>query len=499
MSNVRVTYTGLISFVITISTLFTGIIFTLIVTRRLSPEDLGTWGLIGGLITYVLMIEPIISTWTTREVARKIKSGKTAVVSSGMFSIVGILVYVVIAFVVAQNSEAKVDTLYFGIVLIPLMFVNRTLMAINLGSKPQAISYGLIAFEIAKIPMGLIFVYFLDLGIQGAIVATAIAYGISIAVLLYNARNQIVAKFQKQFLVKWLRLSWLSLYSGKLYSTIQYFDVAIFTLITGSVIGLSYWIAAIAIGTIVGYSSSITTGIYAKMLGSEEKEHFGENFRLFLYFAIPLFAFSIAFARPGLFTLNPIYEIAVLVVVFIAIRVFSQTIINIFDAPLKGLEKVDLDENASFRDYTKSKLFFLPTLTIIQRIVYISILAGTLMIVTQTNQSVIHLVLYWSILGAIVPIPFALYRFRLILKHFVLKIKISEIAKYIIISILIFTVTYYFMEEFLVYEKEIFIFLPQLLMYIILSWVAYFVITIFTDIKTRNLTKVIIGELKKSL
>ena len=61
MSNIRVTYSGLISLAVGFSSLLTGTIFTLIVTRSLTPEEFGTWGLIGGLLSYVLIVEPIIS------------------------------------------------------------------------------------------------------------------------------------------------------------------------------------------------------------------------------------------------------------------------------------------------------------------------------------------------------------------------------------------------------------------------------------------------------
>ena len=87
MSGIRVTYSGLISLVIGFSTIVTGLIFTLIVTRSLTPEELGTWSLIGGLITYVIIIEPIISYWVLRETARGIESEKTAVVTSAIFSV----------------------------------------------------------------------------------------------------------------------------------------------------------------------------------------------------------------------------------------------------------------------------------------------------------------------------------------------------------------------------------------------------------------------------
>ena len=101
MSSIRVTYSGLIGLVIGLSSVITGMIFILIVTRSLTPEELGTWGLVGGLITYVIILEPMISYWATREIARGTESGKTAVISSGIFSIVGILAFIVIAFFVS--------------------------------------------------------------------------------------------------------------------------------------------------------------------------------------------------------------------------------------------------------------------------------------------------------------------------------------------------------------------------------------------------------------
>jgi len=79
MSGIRVTYSGLISFFVGLTSVFTGIIFVLIVTRQLTPEEFGTWNLMGGLIIYVIIIEPITAYWVTREIARGKETGKTAV------------------------------------------------------------------------------------------------------------------------------------------------------------------------------------------------------------------------------------------------------------------------------------------------------------------------------------------------------------------------------------------------------------------------------------
>ena len=173
MSNIRVTYSGLISLVIGISSIITGTIFTLIVTRSITPEEFGTWSLIGGLITYVVIVEPIISYWVTRETARGVDAGKTAIFTSGIFSIAGILGYIIIGYFVALQSDANQDVILFAVILVPLLFLNKTLTAINLGWKPQSTSYGILAFEITKVPCALALVYFLDMGIFGAILTTA--------------------------------------------------------------------------------------------------------------------------------------------------------------------------------------------------------------------------------------------------------------------------------------------------------------------------------------
>ena len=94
MSNVRVTYSGLIAFVVGISSILTGTVFTLIITRQLSVEEFGTWNLIGSILAYTLLLESPIYFWITREIARDKQSAKTGIITSGIFSSVGMLVLV---------------------------------------------------------------------------------------------------------------------------------------------------------------------------------------------------------------------------------------------------------------------------------------------------------------------------------------------------------------------------------------------------------------------
>ena len=152
MSNIRVTYSGLISFIIGIITIFTGLVFILIVTRTFSANEFGTWSLIGTMIGYFLISERVVSYWTTRQIARDEKVGSTSLISSSSFSIAAVPLYLIAVFLLSQQSDAPLEPMLIGAILIPVFFVSESLHSINLGHMPQATSYGLLGFEIIKIP-----------------------------------------------------------------------------------------------------------------------------------------------------------------------------------------------------------------------------------------------------------------------------------------------------------------------------------------------------------
>ena len=276
-------------------------IYTLILTRSLTPIEYGTWGLITNIFFYVLILEPIVSYWTTREIARNNPVGKTAIFSSSIFSVGGIIMFVVIAFILSQNTDVDYSILILAVIIIPVIFLNRTLMAINFGWKPHVVSYGVITLGIIQIPFSLVFVYYFEMGVPGIIFAAIAANFASIIVLVICARNIIKNKIKISYLKKWLGLFWLpTLYPG-IYTLLVSFDVAVFSLITGTVYGLAFWMVALAIPNMIAQATSISKAVYPKLLGENKENYLTQNITLFFYFVIPLTALSITFARPALF------------------------------------------------------------------------------------------------------------------------------------------------------------------------------------------------------
>lgn len=495
MSGIRVTYSGFISLGVKFSSIITGLVFTLIVTRTLSTEEYGTWALIGSLMVYANIINPIVSYWTTRETARDIESGKTSTISSGMLSVLGMAIYLIIAYFVGQQANVDLDVLIFATILIPVMFINQILGAINMGWKPHGTSIGFIVFEIAKIPLALLLVYFMDGGLYGAIVATFVSYLLSIIVLAKYAKSKINGEFQIKDLKKWIKLSWLPLYR-KAPGLIYLSDAVIFSIITGSVTGIAYYTAARTVGMLVSNTRSISNAVYPKLLSGGKQEHFQENLVQLFYFAFPISAFSITFAEPALFALNPEYQIASYVVIVLTFRAFLINLSKVSFLALLGIETVDKDKNSTFRDYMKSKIFMFPTFQFIKDAVYIASLFLIIFFVNEKYDE-LDLVFIWATIGLIMEIPLVIYAFSLIRKSFSLNLDKKIILKYFVASLLAFGITHILIDNFLEYHETIFEFLPNLLLFAIIGIGIYFGITYLIDNRTRKLTKAILIELKR--
>ncbi len=495
MSEIRITYSGLVSLSFGLTRIITGLFFMIIITRILAVEEFGTWTLISSLLFYGIILDPIVAYWATRETARKIDSGKTSVFGGGILSIVGIGIYILVVIIVGPQTDVDYSVLLLAVILIPVMYLHKVLSSINIGWKPHVVSYSNFFADIAKIPLALLFVYYFEMGVVGVIISFFIGYMINDIALFWYAKEKIKKKINKEVFQKWLKISWLPLYP-RIAPLIGRSDVIVFSVITGSVIGLAYYSAALVIAGIVGYASAFSLGIYGKLLGEKKNNYLGHNITLQIYFMILFAGLSIIFAEFGLFALNPIYKIASLVVIILTIRIFFQTLNALFSQILIGIEDVDTKKESKFSDYIKSRLFVVPTIQWIQTILYIGILSFVL-IFTNDSSTQIELVIWWLILAVCIEIPFTIILSILIKKSIDIKIEKRRILKYFATGIIVFGITFIILEQNIAYNEKLIEFLPSLLIFIILSTSFYLIITAVIDSKIRNLMNSIINEIKK--
>lgn len=495
MSNVRVTYSGFIAFIVSILSVLTGTIFVVMVTRKLSPDDLGLWTLIGSLTSYVLIVRPIISFWSTREIARGEKVEKTALATSGLFSTIGTTVYFGIAISISAYLGVELFVLLIASALIPLQFINDILASIALSKKPQTISYSLLVFESSKIPIGIFFVVFLQLEIVGVLLTIILATAIKQILFWIWLAQHIRGEIKLHYVKYWLKMSWLTMY-GSGSRLIRSLDVLIYPLLTGSLIGLAYWAVSQTVAQISSYSERVNQGLYPKLLADGKKEFAEINFKRIMFVAIPLLATSIIFAKPALHVLNPLYIDGVYIAIILSFRSFIFLITDICFNIIGAYETVDINQNASFKQYLKSKLFVLPTINYISHGLYVTVLTLFLFSMNDFSSKEADIVTIWSLIYFIITLPMMIYGLNSISKKHKIQIPALGIAKFTGITVIVSGIIFFISEQTLVYVESIYEFLPQFIPLVILGGVMYFGIMYVIDKDTRKLYKSILREIK---
>lgn len=493
MSSIRITYSGLIGLAVRLSSLITGMMFSIIITRNLVPEEFGLYALIGSLIAYAMFGHVISAFWVPRHIPRGEEVGKTALLTNGLFSLVGMLAYLIAAYFVAQNTNSDFNILLLGSLLIPATYIANTLDDINQGFRPQAVSYSFIAFEIAKVPIGFLLLEPFNLGLAGAIIATFAALLVKAGAAAYFAFERLKSAIDISYMIRWLRLSWLSLY-GIFAGNIYVLDTFIVTIFFHSTEPISYFAAATTISIIAGHAGILAKALGPKLIADAKVHHVQTVMRLYGLIGIPILAAVIVFAEPLLFLLNPAYSIAVPIVYFMSLRAFVYGIYTIFSGTLAGIERVDTDENAKFSQYVKSNLFLLSTLQYVRTGVYLIPLMGFLFFAPTDIISTLDIVVIWSLFGLISELTITVYAGYKVRQAKFLMLALNPILKYLGFAIIAGLISWMAIDNLIVFERDLAIFLPGLAISLGIGAAIFFIPMYFIDDYCRGLLKAIIQK-----
>lgn len=482
----------MIALIVAIVGVITGTIFVIIVTRKLSPEELGLWTLINIYVSYVFVVDPIVSYWSTRQAARGEAVGKSVMYMAGLFSIFGVIAYLIISIFISNSLNIDYSILLLATALVPLMFFHGALSGIANGTKPHSEQYGTMAFEFTKIPLGYFFVVFSQMGIYGALLTVIFSNVVRVVILSVQLRKYLLGEFKRQFVKFWFKMSWLPMYA-MIPSFAITLDVAIFSAMSNSLIALAFWTAGLTIATLVSQAGTISQALYPKLIAIQKKEFATDNLKRTLFFAIPFLALSIVLAKPLLHIINPIYIGASVIVYFLAARAFVNIFVNFSFSVTRAYEQVDKNENSTFKEYLKSKLFVIPTLTYVMSGIYLGSLIPMLLLAPK-NWSEIELVQTWAMIFFGSYVPFAVYGLTSIKRNYGINLPWLHILKYSLVTLFTSIILFYLSETFLEYKTSIWEFLPEIIPLVAISGIIYFGITYLIDDSTRSFFKSILSE-----
>ncbi|MEM2080365.1 MAG: hypothetical protein QW104_06765, partial [Nitrososphaerota archaeon] len=141
---IRLRYTGLVAFLARIGSIFTGLAFTVLVTRNLSVSEFGLWQYISILCSYLLFPNALINYWSTRFTARGYNVGKTHVCLSASFSFAALVAFLAISVWGSRDLTADVSVFFLASLTIPFLYLSQALEALAYGHRPELPQYGFV-------------------------------------------------------------------------------------------------------------------------------------------------------------------------------------------------------------------------------------------------------------------------------------------------------------------------------------------------------------------
>lgn len=391
---IRLRYTGLVAFLARIGSIFTGLAFTVLVTRNLSVSEFGLWQYISILCSYLLFPNALINYWSTRFTARGYNVGKTHVCLSASFSFAALVAFLAISVWGSRDLTADVSVFFLASLTIPFLYLSQALEALAYGHRPELPQYGFVVFEVSKIALGTVFVLLLRMGFYGVLTSVILAYAVQAAFLAITQLSFLRGSLDWNVAAQWIKSSWLPAY-GLLPGTLLSFDTLLVTVLSNSTEPIAYWRAAQVIFGMVSYSAFLASALYPKLLSGGGSRDVETVLKLVLMFAVPMVVGAFVLAKPLLAILKAEYVVAsdiVRVGVFVAL--ISATA-NVFSGAIAGLESVDKEGQLSFRKLMKSKLFLIPSINMVASAAYLA----SLFIITR-------LILSYDAENAYIMIPF---------------------------------------------------------------------------------------------
>lgn len=412
MASVRLRYSGLVLFSSRAFSMVMGLLFTVMVTRRLSVDEFGIWQYISALLGYFIMPSSVVSFWLTRDMARGSKVARVGILTNLMFSFAAVGFFAMASYPLSYGIGA--DVLYYLLcsLQLPEIYLINTLESIANATRPEIFGYGIMVFEASKVLVALIAVVILRTGLTGSIVSVVIAYFAQMLMMGLALHRYINGVLNKQAVKRWLSLFWIPTFNAAA-GQLLLFDTIILVALTRSTLPVAMLKATQVFGAAIAMSSVLAAPLYPKLLAGGTANDVDTAFKMVLMFAIPSTLGVVILSEPLLSILRVEYVQARLTLIVIALLSFVNSVSGVMDAIIVGTEKVDVVNSVSFKKFIHSRLSLLPSLTFIQGIIYLFLLTLITFSLNMMGVAPNMIALCTAVLSLIATTPIFIYKYRL--------------------------------------------------------------------------------------
>jgi O-antigen/teichoic acid export membrane protein len=367
-NTIRLQYSGFIIFAAQLTSIITGLAFTLLLSRNMTQQQYGIWANIFDLTGYFLLLSGLFPFWTMRFVARR-KEGaaKTGLLANLAVSLASTTIYILLTPTLTRafNISGQYVTMYL---IASAQIINLHLIvmleSILRAKKPQAIGYGLIIEEITKITMAYILIVRLQQLFLGALLSLIAGIIVQTIYYLTLTAGDLKQEVQWTFAKEWLKGSTANLYNA-IGTQLAASPIILLFLLGGQAARGNYQ-AATTFSNMIGYALFLSYAMYPKLLAENTTKDVTSSLKTVLMFAIPMTAIVLSIPDSLLTILRVDYNQATSILLLLTIDAFILLMSQFITSVILGIEKLDEEATIPLRKLARSKIFKIFTLPYLQ-------------------------------------------------------------------------------------------------------------------------------------
>lgn len=499
---IRLRYAGFVNFTSNLISVFTGMMFVTMASRRLSEVEFGLWHYIGVLIQYLVIPGSLTNYWLTRYAGRGFRVGKTGLALNTVVMIFMICLYMLLHPFLSppvRGFDLYILTFIMVLLQIPAEYYASLLSALAAGVAPQAMGYGRLVLESMKLIAGYFLILKFNWKLVGALLSFIIARYVYALFLAIYLREDLGGSLDFSLMEKWVKLWWLPAYNLVLLSYLSSMDVMLISHMANSTVPIAHVKAIQTITAVILYSNTLASALYPRLLsggGAEDVRVVIDYVSLFLF---PMAFGTMAMSKTFLSLLKANFTVSSHALIVSSIQALILSFSNILSTCLVGVERVELNEDTSLIDYFKSKLFIVPSAQLVVLSMFLSILYAYLKYASIVGvSSPASIAFAWSLIKASCSLFLFIYFWFKVKSELNVTMSYMRLLKYLFSSLIMFIVLWFTGIGNGVYER----FLDALLVSILgvaVGAAVYFSTLLLIDGETRRLTKFLFGEIRRRI
>lgn len=492
VKDIRLQYSGLIIFAAKLTSVLTGLIFQFIIARALTGpvhgKEYDLWFNITDVSNYFVLMAGVLPFWAMRYVTRN-KEGATKTGIVGNLAISGVAAAIYILLIPTVMSGLHISSAYLPTYLLISIQIIEVYSIGVLESclqprKPQAIGYGLLVQQVAKVALAYTLIIVFQQFLAGAVVATIAGFAIQTIYYSRLVAAELKKKIKFEYIREWLKGSLGNIYNvvGNQLATLVYIMLFAF----GGEGARGTLGAGAVVVNVITYSSFLSYALYPKLMADKNCEDATSCMKMVLMFAIPMTIGAIALADSFIVLLKPEYAGTGAVLAVLAVDAFVSVISGFYLSILYGFETVDDEAKLSLRKLVKSKMFIAFSLPYLHSA--FTLPTAYFALTNLANNQPYQAALYVSIINAVARTAMFFILFIVVRRTITVRIPWRNIGKYVFSAAAMGIVLY-----IIPHSTRISLILAETA----LGGLIYLGLLLLIDKETRRMPKDIIREFRR--